>query len=262
LTSVRHSSPYLSHIPPTLWLAIMATGIALSVLGILIVTVASFWDASHPIVELISSVAVRSRSAPIWARTANHSDLRALYEFLHKKWDEVPSVEKMTSWQERCDTGFWLFFNGAKRRDLGVNLKLIGAFKILPITQQAVDDLERGLTTGSQFDAEHICLSSERPAAYYVGDLLVTDEHFNAAVLYDLDAKCIEIIKSDLPIYARPFTKKGVKVMEHRGFLTFPENNSNLQINKLSKLDPRFATTSPFELRRSPRKRKSQRQPA
>jgi hypothetical protein len=121
--------------------------------------------------------------------------------------------------------------------------------------------LEHTLTTGSEFSPEHICGPADEVAAYYAGDLYVPKTRYRYVVLYALDAQCIEIVKKNLPIYARPFTDEGKTVMENRGFVTFPEGSPNLEMRKLSKLDPRFATSSPFDLRHH-RKRKVRREAA
>jgi hypothetical protein len=111
LYGIKDNAYLSAHIPHPVWSWILGFGIGLSVLGIGIATLGSIWDAGHPVVQFLSSVGVRRRSTRLWSRPALHSDLPALYEFFKEEFDNAPSVERMSSWQDRCNTGFCLFFS-------------------------------------------------------------------------------------------------------------------------------------------------------
>jgi len=237
LAAVKDLFTALVKLPAHLWNAILVVGVALTVLGIVLGAASILLKAREPAEVIFERVSFRRQEQPHILALARPSDLPKLRE-QYVKWfgDDVASVDTMRSWLCRCESSLILVYSETTLPDLNFSTKLVGSFKLLPITEEAVTELERGRVTGSSFKPEHISAAGDVPAAYYVGDLFA-EEPARAAVLFYLDSRCRELVHRGCKIYARPFTPEGRRVMMKRGFVQVSNGSEKLEMRQLCRLD-------------------------
>lgn len=233
----------LDAFPPTvknnasLWNLVLWSGAALAITGVAFG--AFYWvlDARTYMSVTFDRIVRRTTGEAFqFTNYAQPSDLPGLLsDYENEFGNDVPSLTKMEGWLKKCPTSFVMMYSQEETK-LGMIQRFVGSYKFLPLTSSGVRDLENGDTSGSKFRDEHICGSDEKPEAYYVGDLYATGEFAKGAILFHLDAKCGEIIENGFPVYARPFTKLGRRVMLKRGFRQVSDNSRNLQMRVLCRL--------------------------
>jgi len=132
---------------------------------------------------------------------------------------------------------------------------LVGSFKVLLISKDAVRALEAGQVSGSTLKPEHIVSRQSDAAAYYVGDVAGHKGPARGFLLASLNAACEKAISKRLPIYARPLTNDGLRIMEQYGFVQAADGKSPPEIGKMCKLT--VGSDNPHRLKRLPRKQSS-----
>jgi len=169
---------------------------------------------------------------------ARRNDLIGLHDLYTDYFgSDVPSVELMKSWISRCKTALMLVHRVRQNSGLATSQQLVGSFKVLPLTTDAVRALEGGQISGSTFKAEHIASNKKETAAVYVGDVVATSQVGRGMVLAHLNAACTPAVKSGLPIYARPLTHDGLRVMTKHGFVQVLDGTSRPEIGRICKLE-------------------------
>ena len=217
--------------------AFLATGILLSALGVLAFLVPTLIGLGNPIREGISNVVFRAAESPHVRVFAGAADLGALHDvYTHYFGDDVPSVELMRSWINRCESAFVLIYRETQKSDLSKGQELVGSYKVLPLTASGIEALKAGRASGATFKPEHISAANRRVSAYYIGDLFATDRTAKAVVLHELRASCMQFKNREITFYARPLTREGRHVMTRRGFVQVSDGSSKPEVGKLCSL--------------------------
>ncbi len=168
---------------------------------------------------------------------ATQDDLPQLYDLYSEFFDdEVPSLNLMKSWVRQNRKAFALVYRVDNSSIKQKEQVLAGSFKVLPITQEAVQGLESEQLSGSTFEAKHIARNQKDAAAYYVGDVVATRRSARAFILASLNFACENALRKGLPIYARPLTEDGKRVMTKYNFVQANDGKSPPQIGKICKL--------------------------
>lgn len=227
----------LQAIPHLFGVAVVA-GSILILYGIASGIVFKTYEVQQP-VEAVLTKFLRRNDQDRWGyiEYAQRSDLPLVYDCFEREFGkDVPSIELMESWLNRCSTCLALLYFHAQDH-FHSETKFFGCYKLLPLTKKGVLELEANRTSGSTLPAEYICDAKQKPAAYYVGDLFAEKQgSARAAILFHLDYKCRELVDMGFPIYARPFTREGQRVMIKRGFLQVSNNSLNLELRQLCRL--------------------------
>ena len=177
-----------------------------------------------------------------FARLSDLPSIHALYA--DHFGEEVPSIDLMRSWLSRCKTCFALVNRVVRRNGLVTEQQLVGSFKLLPLTKAGIEAIERGTATGSSFRPEHISTNKKRSVvAYYVGDVVGTTRRARGMVILYLRAACNDI---QLPLYARPLTEDGVRVMMKYGFTHISNITRQPEIGRMCKREGKAATSKSF----------------
>jgi hypothetical protein len=113
---------------------------------------------------------------------------------------------------------------------------LVGSFKVLPVTEEAVRGLELKRLTGSSLRPEHIAKRQKDTAGFYVGDVFATTTFARGRIMAHIIIECEQAIRKGLPIYARPLTKDGKKTMKRRGFVRVDDGKSPPEIGEICRL--------------------------
>jgi len=177
---------------------------------------------------------INSRYAPVKAR---NRDLPGLHAFYRNYFgDDVPSIDLMRSWIARSSSAFILVHRITHKSGLTVRQQLVGSFKLLPLTIEARNALDAGQVTGSTFRPEHVASKKSDTVAYYVGDVVATSQIARGMVLAHLTAACGPAVDRGYPIYARPLTTDGLRVMTKYGFVQARDGKSLPQLGRICKL--------------------------
>jgi hypothetical protein len=164
--------------------------------------------------------------------------LIGLHDFYAKYFgSDVPSIDLMKSWIARCKTAFVLVSRVHQTSGLAMKQELVGSFKLLPLTLDAVRALDAGQMTGSMFKPEHVARNKKETIAVYVGDVAATSQFARAMVIAHLTVACTPAVGRGLPIYARPLTGDGLRVMTKHGFVQVSDGTSRPEIGRICKLE-------------------------
>jgi hypothetical protein len=168
---------------------------------------------------------------------ASQADLPQLHSFYTEFFgDDVPSLGLMRAWVQKYRKAFAMVY---RVDDTSIKKKqqvLSGSFKVLLVTEEAVRGLESGQVSGSTFEPNHIASRQKDAAAYYVGDVVAKTRLARGFILASLNAACEQAIRKGLPIYARPLTSDGLRVMTQYGFVQAADRKSSPEIGKMCKL--------------------------
>jgi hypothetical protein len=145
----------------------------------------------------------------------------------------------MRAWIERSRTAFWLVCDQEPNRS--ATSRLVGSFKIIPLTRSGVAALDRELVTGATLSEEHVAEGPPDTVAYYVGDVVGTDSAARAAIMQRF-RQLVSVEFAAFSVYARPLTSDGLRVMRKLGFRRVSDG-AEPTIPNICRLDPRLVTT-------------------
>jgi hypothetical protein len=210
-------------------------GALLAVLGTGIWIASSLFGLGAPLGRVLERVIEVRIGHPYRFALAKAEGLPEIYDFYKEYFKaDAPRLSLMQSWFAKCESVFVLQYdvkNTSKPR-------LVGSFKLLPLSKRGVRDVELGVVSGSTFGPEHICSYFSRASAYYVGDLCAAGLGARSVIVKELEDTCAELIHKGRPIYARPFTADGRRVMVNNGFRQVSNGSFVLTMRELCRLDP------------------------
>jgi hypothetical protein len=168
---------------------------------------------------------------------ASQADLPQLHDFYTEFFgDDVPSLSLMRAWVQKYRRAFAIVY---RVDDTSIKKKqqiLCGSYKVLLITEAAVRGLESGQVGGSTFQPDHLASRQKDTAAYYVGDVVARTRLARGFILASLSAACEKALRKRVPIYARPLTRDGLRIMTQYGFVQADDGKSPPNIGKMCKL--------------------------
>ena len=189
-------------------------------------------EVFHPTVPAVVVGGVASRYV---SRYADPSDLPGLHDLYRRYFSDVAATEVMATWQRRCRDAFTIVQRISRESAWSSRLQTVGSFKLLPLNCDGVKAIESGEATGSTLRPEHICSKGERPAAFYLGDV-VGRGLARGVVVGQLIATRSRLPNGTL-IYARPLTADGCRIMTSEGFVKVSDGWSEPEIGSLCKLE-------------------------
>ncbi len=177
----------------------------------------------------------------VFARVGDLDELYTLYtEFFGA---DVPSKDLMRSWLSRYRKAFAMIYRLEEVSIRKTVRSLVGSFKVLPITAEAVHQLDRGRLSGATFSLEHIASKLDLAAAYYIGDVVATTKSARGVVLAYLNVACEGALRKSLAIYARPLSRDGKRVMTRNGFVQAGGGCIPPEIGRICRLGPLTASS-------------------
>jgi hypothetical protein len=185
----------------------------------------------------VSQVAYGDLDSKYLCTQARPSDLAGLHALYTRYFgDYVPDIQLMHTWVAKCGSAFTIVHRVFEDAGLPTRRDLVGSFKLLPLTAKGVRAIELGQATGSTFRPEHISGGRSRPAGYYVGDVVATTRFARGVVMAQLNAAVSPAGRGAVIVYARSFTKDGLRVMTKHGFVQVSDGRSAPQIGLACKL--------------------------
>lgn len=149
----------------------------------------------------------------------SRSNVRAVYEFMRKYFgDESPRQNRILEWQQINRDILTAVYDkrisrGEPRREL------VGVFKILPLKEVAIELLESEEITGATIGSDVIAAEGEPVRALYIGDVVACTQQGKAEVLRQLKNMINRRFGSGIPIYTRPLTSHGARLVRKYGFV-------------------------------------------
>ena len=161
-------------------------------------------------------------------------DIPAGHLYLIERFDvDTPTQKAMKEWLMAYPDAFIVM-----KKRATVDAVIEGIFKLLPLTKAAVTQLLKGKLSGTTFEKKHIATSSRTTAGYYVGDVACSpSQRAGAAILERVAATWAPMLKSGIPVYARPLTRAGKRVMKNEGFVQ-ASNDAPPELRQLCVLRP------------------------
>ena len=147
----------------------------------------------------------------------------------------VPTLARMESWVGRSRDAFQMVYR-LKRSENKSQIDLVGSYKMLPLTSKAVDLVRDRKVTGTTLLPQHIAQHSKEVAGVYLGDVFATTRPARAAVLAFIHQACKPAVQKQLPVFARPLTTDGLRVMTNYGFVQVADGFSKPVIGELCEL--------------------------
>jgi hypothetical protein len=204
---VRPEIDKLFHVPAALYLAVAVAGLALgavAVIGIAVLLVALAFGRSSTWCEI---------------RPVSKRDVKPVFELMkHFFGEETPSRSRMLEWQRRNKTVLTAVY-AKKLRGGRTTQRLVGVFKVLPLTPQAVALFESEQLTGATLSANHIAAEGEKVAALYIGDVAASTHQGKAEVLRQLKHAVELQLKPGASVYTRPLTADGIRLVRKYNFI-------------------------------------------
>jgi hypothetical protein len=166
---------------------------------------------------LIDLVAGRQRT---WCecRPVSRRNVHEVFELMHRFFgDETPSVTRMLQWQRQNKLVLTAVYikglSGGRRRS-----KLVGVFKIVPLTATAVEALTSERKTGATLQPADIVAEMDEPAGLYIGDVVATTTKAKGEVVRQLKHSVKKKLRPGISVYTRPLTSHGTRLVRKYKF--------------------------------------------
>jgi DNA-binding winged helix-turn-helix (wHTH) protein len=181
----------------------------------------------------LSEEATRTRNEKLLPRPSvswlecqpvSRSNVRSVYEFMRKYFgDESPRQNRILEWQQINRHILTAVYD--KRLSRGEpRRELVGVFKILPLKEVAIELLESEEITGATIGSDVIAAEGEPVKALYIGDVVACTQQGKAEVLRQLKNLITRRFGTGIPVYTRPLTSHGARLVRKYGFLPVVEN--------------------------------------
>ena len=221
---VRSDIGRLIHLPEPLYLIFAVVGAVLAAVGLLGITV------------LLLGLALGRPSTWCESRPVSRRDVQRVFELMRRFFgDETPSITRMLEWQRRNKTVLTAVYiktlRGGRTRP-----KLVGVYKILPLTPQAVELLESERKTGATLSARDIATESDQLAGFYIGDVVASTREGKAEVIRQLKQRVRGQLRPGVSVYTRPLTSDGARLVRKYNFIPIMDGLAPGSMGRIHKL--------------------------
>jgi hypothetical protein len=221
---VRPEIDKLFHVPEPLYLALAVAGSALAAVALIGIAV------------LLLVFALGRSSTWCEIRPVSKRDVKPVFELMKQFFgEETPSRNRMLEWQRRNKMVLTAVYV-KKLRGGRTTQKLVGVFKVLPLTSQAVALLESEQLTGATLSANHIAAEGDQVAALYIGDVAASTHQGKAEVLRQLKHAVERQLKPGVSVYTRPLTADGIRLVRKYNFIPVTKELSPGSAGRIHKL--------------------------
>lgn len=164
---------------------------------------------------------------------ASMRHLDKMLSFLRDFLNEVPSERLVRDWHKRNPRLFWLVYEISHASIWKEEKRLVGVFKVVPLTTAAIDKLSREVVGGTTFLTDDIAESFESAAGLYIGDLVATKLRARGITLAYLEEKTRTARDSGVPLFARPLTPTGLRLCRLHGFFPVSPLDQETEIGRI-----------------------------
>jgi hypothetical protein len=217
----------VSHVP---WIAkasflFTVIGIILVVIGLLAIgwrltinATRSLWDWLYAAVTEWASGARYEYPHAEFAAEDDLADLQKQY--CDKFKGDAPSLEKMREWYAINPR---IFLKMCLVDIASSQERIVASVKLVPLCRNAVALLEAGSLKGTEFSESHIMRRGKVPSGWYIGDLVGSSRQSGGHMMKHAILYLDKYIRRHTPVYARPLTKDGLRLIEKYKFTPVSE---------------------------------------
>lgn len=183
----------------------------LLVIGALLLVVGLAWLICPRILDWFTAVGTNIGDQRFRWRCARAQDLARVRNFAKSFFGEgISPIVAMRRWHKRYNKIFWLLEVRSASLDAA---PLRGYYCMIPVTSAAAEDLEGELLDGTTLQPEHIEPVTDRAAAVYIGAIAARGFFARGSVLNHLRGRLTELDGRGIPIYARPVSEDGLRLL-------------------------------------------------
>jgi hypothetical protein len=96
---------------------------------------------------------------------------------------------------------------------------ICGYFCVFPLTRAASKLVQAEALTGDKIGPDQIVRTRSRASAFYIGGIAASGGRYpSARVIAYLEARLSKAVSRAIPIYTRPVTKEGLRLMKRHSF--------------------------------------------
>jgi hypothetical protein len=167
---------------------------------------------------LLIDLAVGRQRAWCECRPVSRRNIHEVFELMQRFFgDETPSVTRMLQWQRQNKTVLTAVYlqrlSGGRKRS-----KLVGVYKIVPLTATAVEALVSERKTGATLQPSDIMAETDEPAGLYIGDVVATTTKAKGEVVRQLKHSVKKQLRAGISVYTRPLTSHGTRLVRKYQF--------------------------------------------
>jgi hypothetical protein len=153
------------------------------------------------------------RGRPLRCRPAKATELQWLRDYSTSFFGEtVTSLDLMRRWREKYSKVFTVL-EEVSRSEGATHSTIHGYHCIVPLTIEAAALVGKEQIYGTSILQEHVSPTIKDAAAVYIGGVAAKGRRARAAILADLYARIDDLNDRRIPIYTRPVTEDGLRLV-------------------------------------------------
>ena len=206
LPLARHEISTLIALPEFLYVALAIAGAVFAAIALV------------GIAALLADLALGRRRTWCECRPVSRRNVQRVFELMQRFFgSETPTVTRMMSWQRRNRTVLTAVYlkRITDRRKTGT---LVGVYKVVPLTAQAVALLRAERKTGNTLKVGDIAAETDKPAGLYIGDVVAITAKAKGEVITQLKQSVKNQLRPGIFIYTRPLTSAGTRLVRKYDF--------------------------------------------
>jgi hypothetical protein len=216
-------------LPEALYVVLAIAGAALGAVALL------------GIAALLIDLALGRRRTWCECRSVSRRNVQPVFELMRRFFgDETPTISRILAWQSRNKTVLTAIYlkslRGGRKRQT-----LVGVYKVVPLTIQAVALLESERKTGTTLNPRDIAAETDDPAGLYIGDVVALTNKAKGEVIRQLKNSLKKQLRPGIFVYTRPLTSDGTRLVRQYNFVPIIDGVPPGSIGRMHKLPEEHA---------------------
>jgi hypothetical protein len=177
------------------------------------------------------------RDRPLRSRPARSKELMWVREFASSYFGtNVTPLESMRRWHDKYKNVFILLEE--INRSQGITQSTIHGYHcMIPLTSAAATLVADEQVDGTTILADHVSSTLGAAAAVYIGGVAGKGRRARAAILADLYARIDDLKERRIPIYTRPITDDGLRLVNDYPFVPVDPKVPADTLSRIYRLD-------------------------
>lgn len=163
-------------------------------------------------------------------------DLQSIYKFADRELGGgISPLELMRAWHAKNPEVMWMLMS-QRAFGNGTYTQLVGCFSIMPISRPAARLVKQAKLFGNALQANHILKPNAKlVSGIYIGGVAAVGKRARAFILGYMMKEVLRYASLGIPVYARPVTTEGLKMLER--FFFVPVKPGERGLHKIYVLD-------------------------
>ena len=177
------------------------------------------------------------RDRPLRSRPARSKELMWVREFASSYFGTgVTPLESMRRWHEKYKSVF-ILLEEVDRAQGRTQSTIHGYHCMIPLTSAAARLVADEQVDGTTILADHVSSTLRDAAAVYIGGVAGKGRRARAAILADLYARIDDLQERRIPIYTRPITDDGLRLVNDYPFVPVDPKVPAETLKRIYRLD-------------------------